>query len=341
MIYMDAAASALKPESVIEAEVDFLSNHYANAGRGVCARAGRVDDMVNETRKAVADFIGAKESDQIIWTSNATDGLNRIARTLAGKTVIVSDIDHHSARLPFEKHCKTVVAPLTANLDYDWDKIKNIKADAIVITAMSNVMGTKQKIPNPGLITIVDASQYIVYEKVDVARDNIDYLVFSGHKIGADTGLGVLYQKNPAEPVNFGGGMHNAAGAAKFEAGTLPLTQIAGLRAAIKELTANYDKSAALIKKLRAGLEKNPRLKFISPDDSHLLSFTVDGMHHLDFGTIMGARGACIRVGNMCASWIHNLLKIPGSCRISPGPWNTEEEVSKAVEIINDITDER
>ncbi|MDR1071385.1 MAG: aminotransferase class V-fold PLP-dependent enzyme, partial [Rickettsiales bacterium] len=236
MIYADAAASALKPKSVIAAEIDFLSNRYANAGRGICARANAVDAMVADTRKIVADFVGAESPEQIVFTSNATDGLNRIARTLAGKTVIVSDLDHHSARLPFEKYCETIVAPLTGALNYDWDKIREIKADAIVITAMSNVLGIPQTIPNTDMITLVDASQFIVHEKINVSESNVDYLVFSGHKIGADTGLGVLYQKTESDPVMLGGGMYRATGAARFEAGTLPLTQIAGLGPAIRDL---------------------------------------------------------------------------------------------------------
>jgi selenocysteine lyase/cysteine desulfurase len=290
--------------------------------------------MVAENRAAAANFIGASDPNQIVWTSGATDGLNRIARIMAGKTVIVSDLDHHSARLPFEKHCKTILAPLTKNLDYDWDKIKGIKADAIVVTAMSNVLGVAQNFSRAGLITIADASQYVVYEKIDVLKTGVDFLVFSGHKIGADTGLGVLYQKTPPEPVNFGGGMYRATGAARFEAGTLPLTQIAGFGAAISEL-----KRTDLMKKLRGGLEKIPRIKFISPPGSHIASFIVDGMHHLDFGAMMAANDVCMRVGNMCASWLHDLLGIPGSCRLSLGSWNTEAEVERVIEIINVICD--
>jgi selenocysteine lyase/cysteine desulfurase len=335
LIYVDAAASALKPKSVIDAEIDFLSNRYANAGRGVCARASAVDALVADTRETVAGFVGADSAEQIVFTSNATDGLNRIARTLAGKTVIVSDLDHHSARLPFEKHCETLVAPLTGGMDYDWDKIREMKADAIVITAMSNVLGVPQKIPNLDLITIVDASQYVVHEKISVSESNVDYMVFSGHKIGADTGVGVLFQKTESEPVMLGGGMYQASGAARFEAGTLPLTQIAGLGHAIRELRAPNPELEKLNGRLRAELAENPRVNFVSPAGAHILTFTVDGMHHLDFGALVGARGVCLRVGHMCATWLHKLLGIPGSIRISLGWWNTEEEIGELARIIN------
>jgi cysteine desulfurase/selenocysteine lyase len=337
MIYVDAAASSLKPESVISAEIDFLSNHYANAGRGICARAGRVDEMVENARRAAAGFVGAASPEQIVFTGGATDGLNRIARTIAGKTVIVSDLDHHSARLPFEKHCETILAPLTENLDYDWDKIKSMKADAIVITAMSNVLGVPQKIPELPFIKIVDASQHAIHQKIDVAESGIDYLVFSGHKIGADTGLGILYQRSESEPSNWGGGMYTASGAARFEAGTLPLTQIAGLGAAIKELKVPDKNLEKLTGRLRAELARNGRLRFISPPGSHILTFSVDGMHHFDFGAMMGANDVCLRVGNMCASWLHKLLGIEGSARISLGWWNTADEMETLARIIGKV----
>jgi cysteine desulfurase/selenocysteine lyase len=293
--------------------------------------------MVAETRGIVADFIGAESAEQIVFTSNATDGLNRIARTLAGKTVVVSDLDHHSARLPFEKYCDTIVAPLTDAMNYDWDKIRDMKADAIVITAMSNVLGIPQTIPNLDLITVVDASQFVIHEKINVSESNIDYLVFSGHKIGADTGIGVLYQKTESEPVAWGGGMYQATGAARFEAGTLPLTQIAGLGPAIRELKVPNPELEKLTALLRAELVKNPRIDFVSPAGAQILTFTVDGMHHMDFGALMGARGVCLRVGHMCATWLHKLLGIPGSIRISLGWWNTEQEVGELAEIIHTV----
>ena len=337
---MDAAASSLKPQSVIDAEMIFLSKQYSNAGRGVCARATAVDDIVHNTRQFVADFISAESADQIIFTSNATDGLNRVARILAGKTVIVSDLEHHSARLPFMHHCNTVLAPLTDSHDYDWEAIRKIKADAIVITAMSNVLGAPQKIPNDlPFITIVDASQYIVHEDSKVG--NFDYYIFTAHKVGADTGLGILYQKNPPEPINFGGGMYMAKGAARFEAGTLPLTQIAGLIPALENLAATRNQVHQKIKKLRGLLSENKKIKFVSPADAAMITFTVDGMDFLDFGAMMGAHEVCLRVGNMCASWLHERLGLSGTCRLSLGFWNTDEEIERVVEIIKQLTTNR
>ncbi len=381
-LYFDAAASALKPESVVTAQVDFLQHHYANAGRGVCARASAVDDMVAATRSAVADFIGAQSPDQIVFTSGTTDGMNRIARILdsgsgnfflAGKTIMVSDIDHNSARLPFEelwetRQPKIRLCPLDENYNLDVSKIAQMsgraaRPDIFVITAMSNVLGVAQDVKkiiaaahaqNPDVITIVDAAQYVAHLPVDVTDWDCDFLCFSGHKIGADTGVGVMYIKEPNKwrPDKFGGGMvkrvnseqsaeHNEIilenSPMKFEAGTLPLTQIAGLRAAIKELTDNRAQSTEVVKYIYAELSKMPRVKLLTQADSAMVSFVVDGMHALDFGALAGAHGVCLRVGNMCASWIHKALGIDASIRLSPGPWNTMDDAKELVEIVKKI----
>ncbi|MDR1071425.1 MAG: aminotransferase class V-fold PLP-dependent enzyme, partial [Rickettsiales bacterium] len=126
-------------------------------------------------------------------------------------------------------------------------------------------------------------------------------------------------------------------GAARFEAGTLPLTQIAGLGPAIRDLVVPNPELEKLNGLLRAELIKNPRVNFVSPAGAHILTFTVDGMHHMDFGALAGASGVCLRVGHMCATWLHKLLGIPGSIRISLGWWNTEQEVGELAGIVNKV----
>lgn len=358
IIYLDAAASALKPKSVVDAQVHFLTHDYANAGRGICARAAAVDDMVAAARRRVAEFINATP-DQIVFTSNATDALNRAAAiSLAlhkNPVVAVSDLDHHSARLPFmARGANIVVCPMDGALNLDINKIP--RADIMVITAMSNVIGVPQNVAaivssarakNPNVITIVDASQYVVHEKIDVKKWDADFVCFSAHKIGADTGLGIMYIKNPGKfsPDRFGGGMVRridgdeiiySDAPSRFEAGTLPLTQIAGLSAAIDELESKRP-DLNLIKYMYDELSKNPRIKIISPRDATLLTFVVDNMHPLDFGALAGARGICLRVGNMCATWIHRALNIDGSIRISVGPWNNMDDARDAVREIGEI----
>ena len=375
IIYLDAAASALKPESVIKAETEFLRDSYANAGRGVCARAVAVDTTVRNVRKKVADFIGAEDETQIIFTSGTTDGMNRIAKiidnpvsgeTLKNKTIMVSDLDHHSARLPFEVlrnsfDCKIVLCPMDRNYNLMCSDLP--KADVFVITAMSNVLGVAQDVQglisaarkkNPNVITIVDAAQYVVHEKIDVQKWNCDFMCFSAHKIGADTGLGVMYIREPNRwetPDKFGGGMVSRitgsaashsydikweTAPAKFEAGTLPLTQIIGLEPAIEHLISHRP-NLDLIKYLYDRLSKNENIKVITERDSAMFTFYPKNMHVLDFGVMAGTMGLCLRVGNMCAGWLHNLMELSGTVRISVGSWNTMSDVQKAADIIEGI----
>lgn len=336
VIYLDAAASALKSKDVIALQLDFLQNHYANSSRGVCERSNYTDKMVSSARESVAKFIGAHPN-QIIFTSGATDGLNRIANMLpVNSLVAVSDLDHHSARLPFEKKHKTILCTLDDKLNY-----KSIpKCDAVVLTAMSNVLGVPQKIIKDNKkIVIVDASQLVVHKKINVMEIGCDALVFSGHKIGADTGLGILYLKEPDKwkTDKFGGGQFMANGPAIFEAGTLPLTQIAGLPAAIKETIDNREKTSEKIKFLRNELSKISRIKFVSPPNAAIVTFIIDDMHALDFGAFMSAYGICLRVGNMCASWLHERLGLESTIRISVGPWNTISEIQQVVDIIKKV----
>ena len=374
IIYLDSAASALKSESVIAAECDFLRHDYANAGRGICARASNVDNMVANARERVAQFINARP-DQIVFTSGTTDGMNRIVHIIndcvcgAGiknKTVMVSDLDHHSARLPFEllydsDLCKIVLCPMDDKYNLMCSDLP--RADVFVITAMSNVMGVAQDVTeliaaarrkNPDVITVVDAAQYVVHDEIDVQKWDCDFMCFSAHKIGADTGLGVMYMKNPerwVSPDKFGGGMiskitgsaieHNVtfqweSAPAKFEAGTLPVTQIIGLPAAMDYLSANRP-NLDLIKYLYDRLSENARIKIITSRDAALLTFYIDGMHILDFGALVGARGLCLRVGNMCASWIHKALGVAGTARISVGSTNTMDDAVRAADIIESV----
>lgn len=357
IIYLDAAATYQKSEAVIEKMADFLRHDYANAGRGVCARAVNVDAMVQNARKYVANFIGADEN-QIVWTAGTTDAMNLIANLIKQKnpqTVAVSDLDHHSARLPFENiGARVLVCPLDAEYNFDVDNMP--VADVLVITAMSNVLGCGQDVQNiivaarrknPNVITVVDAAQYVVHDRIDVKKWDCDFLCFSGHKIGADTGLGIMYVKNPDDyrPVKFGGGMvlrvdgdkcvWNRA-PEKFEAGTLPLTQIAGVSVAIDALVAKRP-DLDLVKFMYDQLSQIERVRIITARDAAVLSFVVDGMHVLDFGALVGARGLCLRVGNMCASWICKKLDVDGCARLSVGGYNTMTDVQNAIDIIKDV----
>ncbi|MDR1697141.1 MAG: aminotransferase class V-fold PLP-dependent enzyme, partial [Rickettsiales bacterium] len=182
--------------------------------------------------------------------------------------------------------------------------------------------------------------QYAAHEKIDVTAWGCDALVFSAHKVGGSTGLGILYLKDPEKwtPDIFGGGAYMASGPARFEAGTLPLIQIASLPVALKEKGRKREKELA--RRFRERLSVNPKIKWISPGDSAVQSFYVANMHPVDIGALAGARGVCLRAGNCCAKWIFEHLGIPGAVRVSPGAWNTFDEMDKVADILSDIVTE-
>lgn len=365
IIYMDAAASSLKSGAVINVQRDFLLHKYANSGRGIYALATNVDNLVYESRKYIADFINA-DVKQIVFTSGTTDSMNRIVQIiqntikLKNPTVVVSDLDHHSARMPWEYQnqigkCKICVCPLTNGLDIDKTKIP--MADIMVITAMSNVTGIAQDVSgiikqarkkNPNVITIVDAAQYVVHENIDIKKFDCDFLCFSAHKIGGDTGLGVMFIKEPDKynTDKFGGGMVQKIldkkwilnlAPEKFEAGTLPLTQIISLPTAIENLQKSKLKTQKIISFMFNELKQIKKINMLSSNKSKVISFTIHGMAPIDFGALLGANNICVRVGNMCASWIHKYLNTDGSIRLSCGFWNTMAEAKYVIKKIKEI----
>ena len=361
IIYLDAAASYQKPGIVIDVQADFMRNNYANSGRGVCGRVADVDAMVKNARAVVADFMNA-DKDGIVFVSGTTDAMNRIANIVRNTEakwplrVAVSDLDHHSARLPWmAMGADVVLCPLDGDFNIDANQIP--ESDVIVITAMSNVLGVAQDIKkivamarqkNPNVIAVVDAAQYVVHNQIDMRGWGADFVCWSGHKIGADTGVGIMAMKNPNRFVadKFGGGMVNVVnkdgtfsvqdGPEKFEAGTLPLVQIAGLVPAIENIKTNRP-NHGLIEYIYDELSQIPSLKILTQRESALVSFVIDGMHVIDFGMLAGAYGVCVRVGNMCATWVHQLLGIAGSVRVSIGGYNTKAEAEQFVKIVKDI----
>ena len=361
IIYLDAAATAQKSPAMIDVQTAFLRGTVANAGRGICAPSAAVDDMVAATRARVADFICASPR-QIVFTSGTTDAMNRIAQIVREhiNTVAVSDLDHHSARLPFEqmavsRGARVVVMPLDKYFDIDASAA--VCADVAVITAMSNVLGQPQDVgaivralraKNPHVITVVDAAQYVAHDAIDVKAWDCDFLCFSGHKIGADTGIGVMYVRDPDRwgPVRFGGGMVSRITPGGeiipqpapdcYEAGTLPLTQIAGLVPAIDAWCA-WDGGRDVREYIYDALVQMSGVRLLTRRDAAMISFVTPDMHPLDFGARAGARGLCLRVGNMCATWIHRAMWIDGSVRISNGPWNTMADAADTVRIVREV----
>lgn len=267
MIYLDSASSTQKPQSVIDSITEFYSSHYANTGRASYWPATESTRQVEQVRKNVQQFIGAKSESEVVFTSGTTDSINKLANSLfnsdlwKGKQIIVSEMEHHANLVPWQiaakRHGLELVAiPILDNGNLDMTAYKELleKPTALVaITAISNVLGTINDVNTicglakaVGALTFVDAAQLAPYSTIDVGHLCCDFLCFSGHKLYGPTGIGVLYGEeellNQLPPLAFGGGMITEVDLDKsgfrdspyrHEAGTLNIAGIVGLGAAI------------------------------------------------------------------------------------------------------------
>ncbi len=268
LVYLDSAATTLKPRVVIEAEKEYLEHYSANIARGLYPLAEKATEKFEMVREKVSTFIGAESAKEIIFTSGTTDSLNLAARLLAsrleaGDTIITTAMEHHSNFLPWKELAKKNglhfrVIPLTEKGTIDIEILKNTideRTKIVAFSAVSNVLGTINPVKeittlikniNPSTIVVIDAAQAVSHMPIDVSEWNADFVAFSGHKMFGPTGVGILYGKssllNTLSPVTFGGGMVIDACADetvykeapyRFEAGTPNIGGIIALGTAI------------------------------------------------------------------------------------------------------------
>ncbi len=270
LVYFDNAATTLKPRQVIEAIVDFYKNHYSNVFRGVHTLSQEATSMYEEAREAVAKFIGARDAREVIFTFNATDSINAIAygwglyNVKEGDEIVITIMEHHSNILPWMrlaelKKAKLLYADIKEDGTLNYDQLLsmiNEKTRIVAITQMSNVLGTinelsaiVKKAHEVGAIVVVDGAQSVPHMKVDVRALDADFLAFSGHKMLAPTGIGVLWGKTELleemQPFRLGGGaikeveLHSVVYEdlpLRFEAGTPNIVGAIGLKEAIEYL---------------------------------------------------------------------------------------------------------
>ena len=295
--YLDTAASAQKPLCVIDAMMDVYLNEYANVHRGSYYLSEKITNRYEGARKLIKNFINASSDREIIFTRNATEGINLVASCFgmdnlkAGDEILLSTAEHHANLVTWQQCAKKTGATLTyfdldENGEFVWENFTNkltSKTKIVAVTAMSNVLGTIFPIKdickeahNFGAKVLIDACQFIVHDKVDVLDIDCDFLVFSGHKLYGPTGIGVLYAKydilEKMSPYQFGGDMIEhvyydktifGLPSQKFEAGTPAIVQTIGLGEAIKYLN-NFDIND--IKKYEEELTKYTTLKLQEVD---------------------------------------------------------------------------
>ena len=372
LVYLDSAASSLKPKAVIDAINDYYLNYSVNIERGVYKLALDATKRVEDARLKVASFINAS-SEEVIFTRGASNSLNMVAlmlkRTLkAGDEVIVSELEHHSSFLPWldvkrEKDIKLVFVPLTKEGKITTENFKKVlspKTKAVCLTHVSNVLGYKSDIKEitrlaheVNAIVSIDGAQAIPHEKVDVKDLDVDFYSFSFHKMCGPTGLGVLYGKknllNALDPVEFGGEMNDEVSTTsvtyktlpyKFETGTMPIAEIFGADATIdflNKIGMDYIKNEGL--RLR-NLALNELLKldeieiYNKTEESSVIAFNIKGVHSHDLVTALAEENIAVRAGHHCAEPLHRFLGLNATTRASFYFYNDESDVSKFIDAI-------
>jgi len=372
LVYFDNAATTQKPVQVIDAVADFYKNHNANLGRGIHTLALEATEMYEDARKKVAKFINARP-DEVIFTYNATDGLNRVALEYEKKLgkfseVVTTVMEHHSNYVPWKLACerkkaKFKVVDITDDGELDMkDYRKKVGRNATVVSAayVSNVLGTVNPVEEMakiahenGAIFVLDGAQSVAHRKTDVKKLDCDFIAFSGHKMLAPTGIGVLYGKHDLlvemSPLCTGGGMVEKTypGSVeflkpprRFEAGTQNVDGAIGLSAAIDYLEKigmdNVQKHDEKLAKY--AFEELEDVDIYGPEErTGIISFNIPGMDADEVATIMDENGIAIRSGHHCAQPLMHRLKIDGCARMSFYIYNTKEELDYALGVIEKI----
>lgn len=376
--YLDSSATTQKPIQVINAIEEFYKRYNANPHRGAYSLSIEATEIYESTRAKIAKFINAKHREEIIFSKNATEALNLIAYSYGmenlkkDEEVVISIMEHHSNLVPWQKVTKVT----GSNLKYMYindefeltdeeieSKITD-KTKIVGITQVSNVTGTINNVKKiikyahkKGAIVIVDASQSIPHMKIDVQDLDADFLVFSGHKMLAPLGIGVLYGKkeilNKMSPFLMGGDMIEyvyeqettfAPLPNKFEAGTQNVEGVIGLGSAIDYIeNLGYDKIQEIEKDILSyARQELLKLDFITlyltPNEenhSGVISFNIKGVHPHDVASILDSEGVCVRSGNHCAQPLMRFLGIDSTCRASFYFYNTKEDVDKLIIALN------
>ncbi len=371
LVYLDSAATSQKPQAVIEAVSTYYREYNSNVHRGVHTLGTRATDGYEGAREKVRKFIGAKSTQEIIFTRGATTGLNIVAQSYgltnvkAGDEIVITYMEHHANVIPWQQVAKVTGAtlkyiPLQEDGTIELSDVEaTVTANTKIVSVMhvSNVLGTINPVKEiakiahkHGAIMVVDGAQSTPHMKIDVQDLDCDFFAFSGHKMCAPTGIGVLYGKKDLlekmEPIEFGGEMIDFVGLQesswkelpwKFEAGTPIIAGAIGLAAAIdfleqiglENIEAHEHKLAQYALEQ---LSKVDGLTIYGPKHrAGLVTFNIEDVHPHDVATVLDAEGIAVRAGHHCAQPLMKWLKVSATARASFYLYNTEDEVDKLV----------
>lgn len=375
--YLDSGATTQKPQCVIDAIESYYKECNANPHRGAYSLSIEATEKYESTREKIAKFINARNREEIIFSKNATESLNLIAYSYGVDNLkkddeaVLSIMEHHSNLVPWQYVTKKTNSKLKfmyINKDYELSKEEieskiTDKTKVVGITHVSNVLGTINNVKEiikyahkKGAVVIVDASQSIPHMKIDVQDLDVDFLVFSGHKMFAPLGIGVLYGKkellNKMTPFLMGGDMieyvyeQNTTFAPlpnKFEAGTQNVEGVIGLGSAIDYIEKIGYKEIQNVEEAITKYAVNELSKldflelYITPHlENHatVISFNIKGVHPHDVASILDSNGVCVRSGNHCAQPLLRYLGMDSTCRASFSIYNTKEDVDNLVEAL-------
>ncbi|MGN0319896.1 MAG: aminotransferase class V-fold PLP-dependent enzyme [Lachnospira sp.] len=377
--YLDNAATTQKPVAVLNAVNRYYQEMNANPFRGVYELSEIATESYENARQAVADFIGAKDKSQIVFTRNATESLNLIAYSYglnflkSGDEIVVSVMEHHSNFLPWKQVAEKTGAVLKQLTPNEYGEITDEslsvitdKTRLVAVTQTSNVFGRVNDIGkiakaahDAGAVIVADGAQSVPHMPVNVTELDVDFLVFSGHKMLAPMGIGVLYGKkellDKMPPFLSGGEMIEivhwdrvkyAEVPHKFEAGTVNAGGAVGLHAAIDYMNSvGFDTIMAQEHKLtKIAVDAIKDMKGVnllgSPDASEhagIVTFTIDGVHPHDVASILDSQHIAVRAGHHCAQPLMDFLKVNSTTRASFAFYNTEEEVKRFVDELSKI----
>lgn len=376
LIYFDTGATAQKPKVVIDKLVECYEHYNSNVHRGIHQLGDRMTTELENAREKVRSFIGAADVDEIVFTSGTTMSLNLVAHGWArkflkpGDEILITPMEHHANLVPWQLAAKATGAtlkyiPLTDDGRLDLSRLDEFlirKTKLLAVTAMSNVLGTINPIPelarrahDVGALICVDGAQSVPHAKTNVQKDGIDFLAFSGHKVYGPTGIGVVYGRkallNAMDPFLTGGNMirevHEQTSTwadtpAKFEAGTCPFVEAVGLGTAIDYVQSlgldqitEYEHSLSIYAHER--VKQIPGVRILGPDVEHkgaILGLVVEGLHAHDLSDLLDREGIAIRAGHHCTMPLHDLLKLTSTARASLAFYNTRSEIDTLVEAI-------
>jgi cysteine desulfurase/selenocysteine lyase len=371
LIYFDNGATSQKPQLVLDAINKFYSKENANIHRGVHFMSQKATTEFEESRKRIQKYINARKSEEIIFTKGTTDGINLVAYSFGellqpGDEIIISAMEHHSNIVPWQMLCIRKglglrIAPINKKgelLMDEFEKMLSKKTKLVAITHISNTLGTVNPIKEVvdkahavGAKVLVDGAQSIQHTRVDVKDLNCDFYVFSSHKVFGPTGIGVLYGKEDIldrmPPYQGGGDMISRVTFErttynelpfKFEAGTPHIAGGICLGTAFQflesiDMVAAEKHERELAKYAEDILDTFEGLNIIgeAKNKTSVVSFTVDGLHPFDIGTLLDKQGIAVRTGHHCTQPLMDFYKIPGTVRASFAFYNTKQEIDTFV----------